>query len=191
MTRYRRVLVNVAFAAFLIGALPGLVAAGNGVGAALNLGVNNTVSAITKLTATTANAAMLIQNKGTGPGLQITVGACKAPITVTAGAGKAVNLNADMLDGKDSTALQNKITSLSDLNGIACGAAGRMLLATSTIACVSENWEPNDTQGTATSLFNPMNSEGLVGGGDIDWFVLDSPTCNGTQCFVSLGLDSV
>ena len=91
-----------------------MVALGNGVGTAFKLGVNNTVNAITKLTATTSGAAMLIKNAGSGTGLDIQVGAGKAPITVSSGAGKATNLDADKLDGKDSSALQNKITNLSD-----------------------------------------------------------------------------
>ena len=101
MSPYRRVLVIVGVGAFLVGLMPGLVAAGSGVGGILNLGVNNTVMAFTKLTASTAASAFQVQNNGTGGGIQITVGAGKAPITVSAGAGKAVNLNADMLDGKD------------------------------------------------------------------------------------------
>src|SRR4051812_45827515 len=107
MSRFRLLLVNAALAAFVIGLVPSLVQAGTGVGAAFNLGVNNTVNVITRLTSTVSTAAMSIQNKGTGPGLQITVAAGKAPITVSAGAGKATNLNADMLDGKDSMGFQN------------------------------------------------------------------------------------
>jgi hypothetical protein len=191
VSRYSRVLVNIGLAAVLVGMLPGLVAAGNGVGAAFNLGVKNTVTAVTKLVATTSNAALLVQNTGTGPGLQITVGAGKAPITVPANAGKATNLNADKLDGLDSTALQGKITQLSDLNAIGCGPNGRLLLATSAITCISENWEPNDTQGAAATLYNPSNTSATVGGGDVDWYLLDSPPCNGTQCVFQLGLDSV
>ena len=54
MSRFRWMLLNAALAAVVIGAVPGLVAVGASVGTAMKLGVNNTVNAITKLTATTS-----------------------------------------------------------------------------------------------------------------------------------------
>jgi hypothetical protein len=191
MSRHRRVVINVALGAVLVALLPGLVVAGNGVGSALQLGITNTVNAFTRLTATAATAALIIQNNGSGAGIQISVGAGKAPITVSAGAGKATNLDADKLDGKDSSTFQGKITQLSDLNAISCGPNGRLLLATSDITCIPEDWEPNDTQATAATLFNPANTGAISGGGDIDWYSLDNPPCNGTQCAFQLSLDSV
>ena len=72
------------------------------------LGVlNNTATAITKLTGNVSGGpALQVVNNKTEPGsrgLQVTVAANKPPIVVNASAGKAPNLNADKLDGKDST----------------------------------------------------------------------------------------
>jgi hypothetical protein len=189
LSRIRRALLIGASGAFIIGALPGLVAAGNGVGKALNLGVNNTVGAITKLVATTSSAALLVQNSGTGPGLQITVGAGKAPITVSAGAGKATNLNADMLDGVDSTGFEGRIAHLSDLQSIACALNGRpglLLVPTfgpTPLVCVVSETEPNDTIGTAVPYFPLTSFQGIAGKGDVDfWQPLASAICSAGHC---------
>jgi hypothetical protein len=53
-----------------------------------------------------AASTLYVQNTGTGAGVQIQVAAGKPPITVNGAAGKATNLNADKLDGLDSTQLQ-------------------------------------------------------------------------------------
>jgi hypothetical protein len=189
MSSYRRLFLTVATGALLAGMVPGLVAAGSGIGAALQLGVGNTVSAMTGLAATTVNPALWVKN--TGPGIQITVGAGQAPIIVTGGAGKATNLDADKLDGKDSTGFQNKITKLTDLNAIGCGPNGMLLLATTDITCIADNWEPNNTQATSAALARPTNTSAISGGGDNDWYYLDSPPCSETQCAPTLGIDSV
>jgi len=101
-------LVLSAVAVAVIGS-PGLVGAATGVGARLELGKSNSVSATTTLNGTTSNPAFTLKNLGTGAGLAITVKPGKAPITVNADAGKATNLNADKLDGKDSTAFQTAL----------------------------------------------------------------------------------
>ena len=190
MSRFRWMLVNAALAAVVIGAVPGLVAVGASVGTALKLGVNNTVTVITKLTATTSTAAMLIKNAGTGTGLDIQVGTGKAPITVSAGAGKATNLDADKLDGKDSTTFQNKIQNLSDLNGVPCLAdgSGRTLVAT-TVNCVSPDTEPNNTIGQALAL-PPGTQSGLVGTGDIDFYHVSDSVCSnvGQVCIFTVSV---
>jgi hypothetical protein len=56
------------------------------------LGRSNTASAVTSLI-----------KSGVGPALQLVVPAGQPPMVVNATAGKATNLNADKLDGKDST----------------------------------------------------------------------------------------
>jgi hypothetical protein len=104
-TPLRVALAISAITVSVIGA-PTIVGAATGVGARLELGKTNSVNATTALTATTANSAFSLKNLGTGLGLQITVKPGKVPISVNADAGKATNLNADKLDGKDSTAFQ-------------------------------------------------------------------------------------
>jgi hypothetical protein len=83
--------------------LTGAAFAGTGVGAVFNLGRTNTVNAQSTLKGATSHHNLQITNTGSGHGLGITVGAGKAPITVNQSAGKATNLNADKLDGHDSS----------------------------------------------------------------------------------------
>jgi hypothetical protein len=85
--------------------------AGTGVGGVFNLGVKNTVNAVTELVSTSGagpNGPMLrVDNNGTGTaatGVEILTEAGKPPMKVNS-ATKVANLNADRLDGKDSTAL--------------------------------------------------------------------------------------
>jgi hypothetical protein len=78
--------------------------AGTGVGGVFNLGKTNKVNAGSTLKGSTSGKTLQLTNTGTGTGLGVTVGAGKAPITVNAGAGKATNLNADKLDGLESSA---------------------------------------------------------------------------------------
>jgi hypothetical protein len=73
------------------------------------LGQANSATSQTSLTAPVGGGKVLqLTNTNTAAGaegLGITVGSNKAPIRVNANAGKAANLNADKLDGKDSTQL--------------------------------------------------------------------------------------
>jgi hypothetical protein len=52
-----------------------------------------------------ADAISTLVKQGPGPALSLVVEANQPPLKVNAAAGKATNLNADKLDGKDSTAL--------------------------------------------------------------------------------------
>ncbi len=52
-----------------------------------------------------ADAVSTLVKQGAGPALSLVVEANQPPLKVNAAAGKATNLNADKLDGKDSTAL--------------------------------------------------------------------------------------
>jgi hypothetical protein len=183
------VLVNVVLGAFVVGLLPAVVAAGNGVGAAIQMGMNNTVTAFTKLTATTVDPALAVQNQGTGAGLSIQVSAGKAPIYVAPGAGKAVNLNSDLLDGKDSSSFQSSITQLSDLNGISCG--GGSLLAITNIECIFEVSEPNNTAATATHMPGSGYHAGTIYNGDTDWIQFDNLVCDPSTCYEYLDIESV
>jgi hypothetical protein len=81
----------------------------SGVGIAANggnliLGQSNTATAPTSLTGTTSNPALSITNDGTGLPLRLTGPANVAPLKVSSGI-KVTDLNADRLDGLDSTAL--------------------------------------------------------------------------------------
>lgn len=96
--------------------------AGTGVGAVFNLGQNNAVDALSRLVGSTTNSMLRIDNNGTGSALQLLVEPGRPPMTVNAGAGKAVNLNADKLDGNNSTAfLPSEIYEKSVSETIAAG----------------------------------------------------------------------
>jgi hypothetical protein len=88
--------------------------AGTGVGGVFNLGKTNTVNAQSKLTGSTSAKNLQLTNTGSGQGLGITVGAGKAPIVVNSGAGKATNLNADKLDGLNSTDYYKKTDTVAE-----------------------------------------------------------------------------
>jgi hypothetical protein len=99
------------FAGIVIGAVVSAVVstgvaavAGTGIGGVFNLAETNAVNAETTLQGSTTGSNLLIVNKGSGAALGITVAKGKAPLTVNATAGKATNLDADKLDGKDSAA---------------------------------------------------------------------------------------
>ena len=85
--------------------------AGTGVGGVFNLGQNNTVNGTTKLTGATAAGQLDVVNNSTGTGatgIGITVKSGKPPLVVNS-ATKVSNLNADLLDGSDSTAFQKRV----------------------------------------------------------------------------------
>ncbi len=77
--------------------------AGSGIGGVFNLGVSNSVNAITALTGSVAGPSLRVTNNSanaaaTALNLQVATG--KAPMTVNSGT-KVTNLNADKVDGKD------------------------------------------------------------------------------------------
>ena len=75
------------------------------IGDALTLGQsNNSQNKTTALTANLAQAALKITNSGDGAALRLQVDEGRPPLTVPANAGKATNLDADKLDGKDASA---------------------------------------------------------------------------------------
>jgi len=97
-----------------------------GIGGVFNLGKRNEVNAQTTLTGSVKGRSLQLTNTGSGPGLGITVGAGKAPLAVSAKAGKATNLNADKLDGHDSSYFASKgfSTGFTDLNPVTLTSAG-------------------------------------------------------------------
>jgi len=76
--------------------------AGSGVGAVFNLGRTNSVNRTSVLVGRTAGAMLRVQNKGSGPAASFQVAAGKAPFAVNSNV-KVGKLNADLLDGVDST----------------------------------------------------------------------------------------
>jgi len=68
------------------------------------LGKVNSIDRLSTLAGTTANAMLRVDNNGTGPALSLEAGASRPPVVVNAAAGTATNLDADKLDGQDSSA---------------------------------------------------------------------------------------
>jgi hypothetical protein len=119
------------------------------------LGVANTISAATSLSGAVANrlvgltntsteagaraltavsrgssSTLFAENQGTGTALQLRVAAGRPPLTVNSAAGKATNLNADRVDGLDSTQLQRPLTS-----GCADGTAVQSVTQAGVVSC--------------------------------------------------------
>ena len=76
--------------------------AGSGVGGIFNLGVKNSVNRTSSLIGKTAGAMLRVQNKGSGPAASFQVAAGNTPFTVNTSV-RVANLNADMVDGKNSS----------------------------------------------------------------------------------------
>ena len=98
--------------------------AGTGIGAVFNLGKTNRVNAQTTLTGKVKGRSLQLTNTGSGPALGITVRPGQSPLVVSAKAGKAVNLNADKLDGHDSSFFASTAFSASFANPVIMTSAG-------------------------------------------------------------------
>jgi hypothetical protein len=99
---HNRVTIGVAVAVSLTSSATAVAAS------YLVLGTTNTAAATTTLRSGVNGAVLQLTNSNPGGGsnargLQITVPSGHAPVTVNATAGKATNLNADKLDGIDSS----------------------------------------------------------------------------------------
>ena len=101
------------------------VLGGSGVGGVFNLGVQNTVNKVTALKGTTTAGMLRLTNDGSGPALDLRVkNANTAPILLDAeSTGRAQYLNADQLDGMDSTQLVHGKAVVTG-SAIALGAGG-------------------------------------------------------------------
>ncbi len=111
----RKVTVLVVVVALTVGTASTALA-GSGVGGVFNLGVTNTVNAITDLVGSTTGPMLRVDNNSTGTGataLALFVEPGKPPMTVNSKT-KVTNLNADLLDGKDSTQLGRTDGNVSD-----------------------------------------------------------------------------
>jgi hypothetical protein len=105
LLRHRPSLGTLLGATALFVALGGTTYAANG--GAFILGHANGATRQTRLSAPLNNPAFKVTNKSAGAkaaGIGVTVAPGKAPIVVNAAAGKATNLNADLLDGLDAAA---------------------------------------------------------------------------------------
>lgn len=100
MLQRNRAIVAIAFAGLLASAGPVAAAAA----AKFVLGGANSAPSTTTIQMAAPGAVLSLQNShASGGGLNVTVPAGRAPITVSAGAGKATNLDADKLDGHDAS----------------------------------------------------------------------------------------
>ena len=154
LTRLRRA-AAIAGIGLLFGTATTL--AGTGVNAVLNLDVKNTVNGTTTLTGATGGpqlsvantstasgaraitatsksasvATEYLANTGGGPALSVNVPPGKAPLAVSAGAGKVPNLDADNIDGLDSKQLAKGtgVTVLANRVVIASGSKDEEFLA--------------------------------------------------------------
>jgi hypothetical protein len=105
LTRATSIVVGLAVMVGLVAGVVSLAAAAPTASVAVLKGVENNVSNVTSIVGTLADAPILrLDNNGTGPALDLQVESGNAPMTVNPGAGKVTNLDADKLDGKDSTA---------------------------------------------------------------------------------------
>jgi hypothetical protein len=99
--RYLRgLVVGIATGAIAVSATNAI--AGTGIGAVFNLGKTNTVNHATVLQGSTTTRLLQVTNTGPGPALALTVKTGTAPMKVSSGT-KVAHLNADMVDGLDST----------------------------------------------------------------------------------------
>jgi hypothetical protein len=85
--------------------------AGSGVGGVFNLGKTNTVNQGSTLVGTTKGSQLGVTNHGNGPALALNVKSGTSPLTVNSGT-KVGQLNADRLDGLDSSQLMRQDSAL-------------------------------------------------------------------------------
>jgi len=132
LRRRKATLLAVVVALTLVGGSTAL--AGTGVGGVFNLGKTNTVNAITKLVGSVPGAGLVVDNNSTDPAataLNLQVEPGKAPMKVNSQA-KVANLNADSVDGMDSTrfyAAGSKVADADKLDGMDSASFGRVRTA--------------------------------------------------------------
>ncbi len=122
--------VGLAVMVALTAGLASTALAGTGVGARFDLGMTNTVNAITKLVGSVAGPSLQVDNNSTGTGataLDLQVEAGKPPMTVNSGV-KVANLNADRLDEREASSFANgvngKATDADKVDGKSAGEIG-------------------------------------------------------------------
>ena len=170
--------LKTAAVAGIVGALAATATvafAGSGIGGVFNLGQTNSVNQSSALAGSTAGAqavfynastatnaagaavygksatapALQAANLGSGPALGLSVAAGHAPLTVNS-ATKVANLNADRLDGLDSSQLQTKLT----VDGWhEVGAAGQPPFRRDTIGNAPGVWQNNSPSDSTVAFF--------------------------------------
>src|SRR5688572_4406215 len=96
-------------AALVVGLLVALTSSGTAAAVSTVLGGVNTTGSLTTFRSGRNGLVLQVTNTNSNGGtsargLGITVPSGRAPIVINAGAGKATNLNADLLDGQDASA---------------------------------------------------------------------------------------
>jgi hypothetical protein len=126
--------LGLALVLALLFGVASMALAGTGVGSVFNLGVKNTVGAVTQLVSSEGagpNGPMLrIDNNGAGTALDLRVGSPTTPpafktvppMKVDSGA-RVANLNADLLDGKEMSNIEPLTASVGGFSGNIQGAA--------------------------------------------------------------------
>jgi hypothetical protein len=134
---------------------------GTGIGAIFNLGKTNTVNAPTVLTGANVTRMLQVTNSGTGSALSLTTKTNVAPLRVNSST-KVTNLNADKLDGKDSTAFMaaNARPDANTLDG------------KDSTAFMAANARPdaNTLDGKDSTAFAPATGQTLVTVPGANWF---------------------
>lgn len=123
------------------GVVAGMALTGTAVaatGGSFLLGRSNTAGAATVLTATSGTALSLRTKASTTP-----------PLAVSNGT-KVANLNADRLDGLDSTALQRRVTGTCPV-----GKAVRAVSSTGAVTCSAASATVQDVAGTVDTTTDP------------------------------------
>ena len=122
----RRKFTVLAVVAAITVATASTALAGTGVGGVFNLGVVNTVNALTTLKGVVGGASLRIDNDSAGPGataLQLLVEPGKPPLSVNSET-KVAKLNADRLDGQDAVQLGQKLIQGSQFLSDICAGVG-------------------------------------------------------------------
>ena len=110
LARGTSLLLGLAVMLALVTGVASSALAGTGVGDVFNLGQVNTVNAISRLAGSVDNAMLRVTNNNAGASataLDLRVAANKPPMTVNSET-RVANLNADKLDGYDSTGFMHE-----------------------------------------------------------------------------------
>ena len=102
--RTASMVLGLALVMALVLGVASVALAGTGVGDTFNLGQQNTANKISSLVGSASSAMLKIDNNGAGPALALQVEPGEQPMTVNSDR-RVARLNADKLDGKDSTDL--------------------------------------------------------------------------------------